>query len=189
MEGSLDVKSLFKPKKKLVKTSSVDVNVVQPPVEESPALPESPELVKTAEEKKPATSTWGSQQEEEKPVVVQVVLQEESAGLPKKYVPPSSRLGASASSVPSLSMPSLAESMKELERPKTIVAVKTVKSTEENAKKEKEKEERKRQLQEEMARAAVQVEEKVKDTAASFEEVAAKYADRHKIGRKQMLVF
>ena len=209
MEG-LDVKALFKPKKKITKASAaVETAPTTAALEETPALPavltiETPKELKTSdtkvEEIKDNKPTWGvcvDKVEETKSVVVAAAPAASAA--PTRYVPPSLRRGEdSATTRPASSMvvamPTLAEYVKEMERTKTITSTPTPttkpKDAEELARKEKEKEERKRQLHEELNRAASsQQQEKPKEVAASFEVISAKYANRPKLGRQHMLVF
>ena len=166
------MKSLFKPKKKLIKSTAVAETVQSTAgIEETPAIPavlniESPEMKKTEnkmEEKKTENKpTWGPSiekvEESKDSSTGPVVLTPSTPVAPTKYMPPSARRGEDSirpsSSVKLSSMPTLAESVKELERAKSVNVTSQQptksKDTDEVARKEKGKEERKRQLQEEL---------------------------------------
>ena len=181
MDEGLDVKSLFKPKKKGLKAFklggadesadkveshqasapvSIDL-VIEPELVPVPSikLQDVPEFKAPTEDsiKKTSSVGWGSNTVEEAPkVIVQVPVVEETTK-PAKYVPFSGNRGTStATKAKPSDMPSLAEAVR-ISKPAAPAqtgykAPAPVVSAEELARKEKEKEERKKKLQEEILR-------------------------------------
>ena len=213
MAEALDVKSLFKPKKKGLKAFKVggaeetsDKAEMDAPVSidllvepdlapvASLKLQEAPEFKATSDEalKKAPSAGWTSQAAVEEPKPVEPTPAAVDSTKPAKYVPFSGR-AASTTTKPKVSeLPTLAEATRVSKPSPTPTAFKPAApavSAEETARKEKEKEDRKKKLQEEIMRTnsgpsvTDDIADDCKIQAASLSEIAAKYVNRPKIGR------